>query len=906
MQASFLSELASQIISRHGQHLDRVQIVLPSKRAGLFLHNEITKQIGGPCWLPEVLGFDDYVLNETELAQPDPVILCCEFFISCLQDQEDESFDKAATWIPTLISDFNDIDLALGDPEQLFKNVTAARKLEEWNPDGSEATETQLDYLKFWERLDTYYHTFKSHLKQKGYAYRGMYYREAADNMLKGEWQRPDHIDVIVFAGLNALTTAGETIIKATKSQIQTEIYWDMDAYLYDQPDHEASRFIRRNISALGNDFPKLFDSLREEKEIEVIASMGKVGQAKVCAALLEKHKDQLNNTVVVVGDERILDPLLSSLGTDLGAYNITMGYPLTHHAATSFVQAFLQLISRRDHYFNGSYHHSDLVAWLTHPLSAKVLDLSQVNGAITEIRKNNITFLGDKILNERFGFLAPWLSSSNTRSVGDTIELVSKLLLLIADTDRNNQILISVCARLLSLLKEIDTYASHYAELISSPSIGPIFQRLIQGSVLSFSGEPLEGLQIMGMLESRTLDFEYLIVLGMNEGVIPQGKTANSFIPYDLKVGHGINTYRENDSIFAYHFYRLISRCKHAYLLYDPNPEDYGNAEVSRFVTQLKFEPIGNIKIKESVYQNPAVLPDQTDITIQAKDYTQRAEEMLEERISQSGLNTFINCPRDFYYKYILKLREDDEVEESLEDRTFGNILHQCLEDIYTPFLGQQIDAEQLKARLSKLSEIVNIRYHEEIKLAEGSYGENLISRHVIEDYIERFVKWEAQEIKKEPRKLISLEYEASMEFQYATGKKATMFGIIDRIEERPSGLYVIDYKSGKVDSKFTGGAEISPLFEKPELSKALQLLVYGLFAQSEFNRSDIKLGWYSFRELSKGLIPLTVQKTNDISAIDMEAFKAGLSGLLNRIVDPELELTHNPDSKYCDFCMG
>ncbi len=904
MQDSFLSELASQIISRHGQHLDRVQIVLPSKRSGLFLHNEIVQQLGKPSWLPEVIGFDDYVLKGTDLCEPDPIVLSCEFYLACAQ--EDEPFDKAASWIPTLISDFNDIDLALCDAEQLFKNVTAARKLEEWNPDGQEATEVQLEYLKFWDQLSVYYDKFKQHLYKKGYAYRGMYYREVAERMQQGLWRTESHIDTVVFAGLNALTVAGEAIIKGTKTQVNTEIYWDLDEHLRDQPDHEASRFIRKNIAALGNDFSKQFDSLRKPKDIQVIAAMGKVGQAKVCAELLEKHKDRIDQTTVIVGDEKILDPLLSSLGSDLGSYNITMGYPLTNHSVTSFVQAFLQLISRRDSFFNGSYHHTDLVAWLTHPMSASVLNAKDINLVIAEIKKNNITFLGTKIISERFDFLNNWLSPDRTHAIEDIIITVREFLAKLGGNQRADGIQKAVCGRLSSILGEIQQYGSSYPKLISGASIGPLFQRLVQGATLSFSGEPLQGLQIMGMLESRTLDFDHLIVLGMNEGVIPQGKSRNSFIPFDLKVGHGINTYRENDSIFAYHFYRLISRCQSAYLLYDPNPEDYGNAEVSRFVTQLKFEPVGDIKIRESVYQNPTKLPSQHDVPIRAADYTERAETMLAERISQSGLNTFINCPRDFYFKYVLKLREDDEVEESLEDRTFGNILHHCLEDIYKPFLGNFIDPKDLVGRLHELPDIVNKRYHEEIKLAEGSYGENLISRHVIEDYVDRFVKWEAKEIAREPRKLISLEYEASMEFNYATGKKATLYGIIDRIEERASGLYVIDYKSGKVDSRFTGGSEIMPLFHKPELSKALQLLVYGMFAESEFKRSDIKLGWYSFRELSKGLIPLTVQKTNDLSKIEMGDFREGLKGLLSRIVDPALELNHNPDSKYCDFCTG
>lgn len=906
MGNSFLDHIAAALVQQDKVQPENVCIVLPSKRSGVFLQQAIANQISGPVWLPEITSMDTFVEQLSGLSPTDPLTLAFELYIVYREykGENAEPFEQAMSWIPTVIADFSDIDMALAKPKAFFSHLSDAKKLEEWNPDGSAPSDIQKNYLQFWEDLGTLYEAYNDKLDQLGITYRGKLFKHASQSNIS-ESQYFSQFETVWFCGLNALTKAEESIIKTIKKEGKARIFWDADTYFVDAPHHEAGRFLIKNLQHFNDEKNWVFDNYaKNPKNISIIGSAGKVGQAKLAQHILQTEIDKYANVAIILADEQMLDPMMAALPQDVGSVNVTLGYPLQYQPVKSWIKDYLAIFSNRDRYYGGAVYHDDLVRFLQHPISREVLDQDCVKQIQDEIIKTNLNYIREKRLRSLLGELN-WIligtDSGSQEMLQKHLQIIDVAFQKIGHSENTPlyKASLTACAK---AVKTAAHYLTHYPDLIDTGMLASIFDRMLNQEQISFVGEPLSGLQIMGMLETRALDFQKIILLGANEGVLPKGKSAGSFIPNDLKFDYGIPRYDDKDSIFAYHFYRLLSRCEQAWLVYNTQPEDYGSSEMSRFLTQLKYEHPSNINLTEKIYQNSPEkqahpVEIKTDELLQSK-----IEDVVAKRISASAINTFLSCPLDFYYKYILRLKEEDKVEEDVEHSSFGTILHDTLHMIYQPFLGKDLTESGLLASIKDIPQLVEEAFKNEMKAADIKKGVNLISRHVIEDYVKRFIRLDAAELKHTPKKILGLEKEVTRDLPIKGNLAANLYGLIDRIEERPDGIYIIDYKSGAVDSSHVSAKEFDTMFNgnKP---KALQLLFYGLICEPLFPGKRIKMGNYSFQRMSDGLI---LQKSDSHVYFDEQGadrIQEKFSEIIGNIIVNE-NWTHNAKAKFCNYC--
>ena len=930
---SFLKKFAQEIAGKYKDPA-KLCIVLPTKRAVTFLKQELADAYGKTFWAPDFYSLGEFVEDLSATRKEERFILILELYEAYLSvvKEEPEDLGSFLKWAPTLLSDFAEIDRYLIAPENIFNYINEARALEYWNVNGEPLTDAQKHYLHFWKLLGDIYYAFQKHLSNKGIAYSGSQFREVASNIVK----LTDELkwDKVVFAGFNALSTAEEKIIYTLVKRGVAEIFWDADDYYLRPNEQEAGRFMRRIIKKYPN-IPFQWSGNEistSTKKINIVTCNTDAAQTNYAGLVLQEHYQEESGvkTAVILNSEDLLIPLLYNLPDSVKAANITMGYSLKNAPLNSFVNAILDCWgNHRGKEESKAYYFRSVFQVIDHPYFHYLLpeSIKEIQALKEELVDKNVIYVGAKRFEKHFATAEiNTLLFNNSTTSAQFIEVLLKIIALlkqgiaqakISDLEKSIQTEYLYTYTLVFRKFLRLTAVSEHLNKVNIKVFKKLVNQLVASESLSFFGEPLKGLQIMGMLETRLLDFDRIVMLSVNEGVLPQGKKENSFIPYDIKRELGLPTHHDHDAVFANHFYRLLHQVKNLDLVYVNGQNDFGAAsERSRFIEQLLFElPRINPNVEFNEFSHsPSPVLDEITVQFPKDEKTlSKIKNRLEKGISPSALNKFIACPLDFFYRYILKLGEAEEVEENLKHSTFGTCVHHALELLFEPHLKKNLLAKDIQSMEKQVLPILTKKFLEFLSKEDLMTGNNLLTFEVAQQYVRNFLKLEIKNIveaqnKKIDYRVISQEDELVGAIEIPVGGelvKVKVKGFADRISQLGEQVQLIDYKTGNVTSTDLSFTNWEDLAMKPAKSKALQLALYG-FAYLQQNESvnEFVAGIYSFRNLGSGLLQLKCNR-KQVSAEDLRVNMPKVIELIvQNMLSANNKIEHNEEAKYCNYC--
>jgi len=910
---TFIHEVLNTL-QQKGEDISGLTFVLPSKRAGVFLKNQIPQVWKKTVFSPEILSIEEFTSNLSQLKAVSNTELLFEFYtvyIKLTPNSDQDSFESFSKWAQLIVQDFNEIDRYLIPQKEIFNYLSAIQDINHWSLQENK-TEFVKKYLAFWNKLYNYYNHFTEYLTSKNMGYQGLIYREAVNNI--EDYIQNSANKKLVFLGFNALNKAEETIIQELLQNGLAEIYWDMEQSFFNNPMHDAGLFTRHYKKTWSyfktNPFNWITNNYKKDKQISVYGVPKNIGQAKQIGAILDnitKTEQNLSKTAIVLGDETLLLPILNSLPNAVDALNITMGLPLNSVPLATLFEKLFYL--HKD--ANKTFYYKDVIAILSHQNISPLFELNQktkVTDIIDTIKKNNLVYLSVqqiKELSKPFEDVVEVLFGYWDNDADVALKQTQKLILIIKkylDRDKNQNLLnLEYLYRFNELFNELTRLHTKYPYLKTTLTLFEVYKNLLSTDTLDFKGEPLRGLQVMGMLESRVLDFETVIISSVNEGVLPSGKSNNSFIPFDVKLQYNLPTYKEKDAVYSYHFYRLIQRAKNIHILYNTEADVLNGGERSRFITQLELEGIHNISHK-IVLPNLSLPQVEINRVQKSQAVIERLKEIAKKGFSPSSLTNYIRNPIDFYNQKVLKISEYEEVEETVAANTLGTVIHNTLEDFYKPFEGEFITPEIVSKMKTLVHDQVTYHFKELYKEGDITKGRNLIVFEIAKRYIDNFLNLEIQDLKAGNEiKILAIEADNHVELKISElDFPVFLTGKVDRVDQYNGTTRIIDYKTGKVAQnqvEVINWDELTTDYTK--YSKSFQVLSY---AYAMFNKGTVDLpleaGVISFKNLGSGFLKFAKKesahdknKNTAISADILQAFEAELKTLILEICNPEID---------------
>ena len=948
----FLQQIASLFYQQYGAEVSRLAFVFPNRRTGLFFQKYLSEVADKPLFSPTILTINDLFVQLSGKQTADRInMLFMLYDIYVRHSGSTETFDEFLYWGEMLLNDFDDVDKYMADARMLFTNVTDLREIENdfsfldaeqiaairtfWSsfyPKGD--SPNQEEFLAVWKILYTLYNDLRDALAAEGRGYEGMIFREVVEQMEQNNCCDLPYTKV-VFVGLNALSVAEERFLIQLQKRGIADFYWDYASDKVTDPNNKASYFVERNLK----NFPSQYPLPAEEKvdtEIEVIGIPSGIGQAKQVYTLLnelckedEMSPEEALRTAIILPDEHLLIPVLNAIPEQIRRINVTMGYPLAGTPVASLMEYILAL-QKNVRYVDRQpvFYFRDVLPILNHRyISSTCPEI--VNALVKDIAENNRIYI-------------------SAADLGKT-DLLSVLFLPVTDVNTFSDYLINVLQELNKVMHALSSgeeeedatqrtndleqeFIFHYfttvnrmKEIMQDAGIEMkidtyfrLLKRVTDTITIPFRGEPLSGLQIMGVLETRALDFDRLIILSMNEGIFPLRKAANSFIPYNLRRGFGLPTYEHQDSVWAYHFYRLIYRASHVSLLYDTRSNGLQTGEVSRFVHQLHYHYEVPLQNKLLVYnvssaKTPALQVKKTDEVMQRLNAFHKGGNRA---ISASAVNTYLDCPLKFYFSVVEGIQEEEEVSETIESNVFGSILHKVMEELYMPLCGKIVTADLLKA-IKKDTPVLTgaiARAFAEIffmsDVVRPLTGQNFLIGEMIRKYVEKILE---RDSKLTPFRYIESERKINRLFTLGDNRtEIQLKGFIDRIDEVRDAIRIIDYKSGSGTSVFTS---VESLFDKEDKDRAkavMQVFMYSWMLGAAPAGKTIQPGIYYMRTLFSDSFAASVsrriERTKTEPVTDFSAYSEAFEGELRRCLDEifgrETPFTQTTTEKACAWC--
>lgn len=948
----FLQQIASLFYQQYGAEVSRLAFVFPNRRTGLFFQKYLSEVADKPLFSPTILTINDLFVQLSGKQTADRInMLFMLYDIYVRHSGSTETFDEFLYWGEMLLNDFDDVDKYMADARMLFTNVTDLREIENdfsfldaeqiaairtfWSsfyPKGD--SPNQEEFLAVWKILYTLYNDLRDALAAEGRGYEGMIFREVVEQMEQNNCCDLPYTKV-VFVGLNALSVAEERFLIQLQKRGIADFYWDYASDKVTDPNNKASYFVERNLK----NFPSQYPLPAEEKvdtEIEVIGIPSGIGQAKQVYTLLnelckedEMSPEEALRTAIILPDEHLLIPVLNAIPEQIRRINVTMGYPLAGTPVASLMEYILAL-QKNVRYVDRQpvFYFRDVLPILNHRyISSTCPEI--VNALVKDIAENNRIYI-------------------SAADLGKT-DLLSVLFLPVTDVNTFSDYLINVLQELNKVMHALSSgeeeedatqrtndleqeFIFHYfttvnrmKEIMQDAGIEMkidtyfrLLKRVTDTITIPFRGEPLSGLQIMGVLETRALDFDRLIILSMNEGIFPLRKAANSFIPYNLRRGFGLPTYEHQDSVWAYHFYRLIYRANHVSLLYDTRSNGLQTGEVSRFVHQLHYHYEVPLQNKLVVYnvssaKTPALQVKKTDEVMQRLNAFHKGGNRA---ISASAVNTYLDCPLKFYFSVVEGIQEEEEVSETIESNVFGSILHKVMEELYMPLCGKIVTADLLKA-IKKDTPVLTgaiARAFAEIffmsDVVRPLTGQNFLIGEMIRKYVEKILE---RDSKLTPFRYLESERKINRLFTLGDNRtEIQLKGFIDRIDEVRDAVRIIDYKSGSGTSVFTS---VESLFDKEDKDRAkavMQVFMYSWMLGAAPAGKTIQPGIYYMRTLFSDSFDASVsrriERTKTEPVTDFSAYSEAFEGELRRCLDEifgrETPFTQTTTEKACAWC--
>lgn len=900
---TFISETLKSILNKQSSFENTV-FILPSQRAGVFLKEEFKKLL--PVgFLPNIINSEEFIEEITEIKKIDNVQLLFHFYSVYKNIEENsEEFESFFSWAITVLQDFNDIDQHLVNPKDIFTYLKDIERLKNWSVK-KPLVQTQMmkNHFSFMEKLGEYYTAFYAYLREKNIGYQGLIYRESTKDI--EEYIQKNKYKKYYFIGFNALNKAEEYLFQQMLNNGNTEIYWDIDTAFLESK-HQAGTFIRKYKSDwkyyLTHELQTSSSNFGSEKNIEIIGASKNVTQIKYAGELLKKLPN-FNKTAYVLADESLLPITLNSLPKEVQAINITMGYPLKDVPTTSLFIAVFNLFINQEKLQRATqeqFYFKDVLQFFKQPNIHSLFLVDGVNifdEISLKIAQDNQAFIS---LSQLESFLAPLDVQSKKciltvfKKFENSLEFIERIInLIVLLKEQANPLEKEYLFRFYTAFSQLQNLQIEYSYLKTLKTIHQLFNQLIQSESISFKGEPLQGLQLMGMLETRVLDFENVIITSVNENVLPKGGGQNSFIPFDVKLEFNLPTYREKDAIFSYHFFRLLQRAKNIFLLYNSENDSFGGGEKSRFISQLMhLKPnLKEVQIAPNVTTEKSSLMEIS----KTKEILEKLKEQAVKGFSPSTLTNYLYNPIDFYKQKILGLREYKEVEETVAANTMGTIIHDTLDVLYQPFIGKFITKESIKEMLNKVEDLVLYYFKKHFHSSDVYTGKNRLIFEISKDYINRFLAIEIDSLQEDDvLKIIATEQdlEATItidEFDFPIKLR----GQVDRIDQLNGVTRIIDYKTGNVTAANLKVSDISVIGEE-KYSKAIQVLLYAFLYSQNFETKELEGGIISFKNLKGGFLKVDFgKKDHEISSEKIDEFLISIKNLIKEIFNPEIPFT-------------
>lgn len=953
----FLYQVATLFYQQYGAEIHRLAFVFPNRRAGLFFQKYLSEISERPLFSPSILTINDLFMQLSGKHPADKIQMLFRLYELYKQRSgSSESFDEFIYWGEMLLNDFDDIDKYMVDARMLFRNVSDLKSLDDdfnyLSPEQVQAIRSfwssfypkgdspnQQHFLELWEILYDLYAGLRTSLAKDGCGYDGMIFREVVEQLEK-EPMSDFPFDRVVFVGLNALSVSEERLLLALQKKGVADFYWDYVGPWVTDPDNKASFFLERNL--------RLFPSRMElpatepvQAEIRVLGVPSAIGQAKQVYPILQALADEQQltdesalRTAIVLPDEHLLVPVLNAIPEAIQHINVTMGYPLAGTPVAALMEYILTL-QKNIRYIDRVpvFYFRDVLPILNHQyvMAAAPEEVSQL---VKDMTAGNRIYVYAADLNRHELLSILFTPVQNTEELSDYLIHVLEALNACLRNNRPNpddEEMISNSTQTAAGIEQ--EFIFHYfatvnrmKEVMREAKIEMrldtyfrLLKRMTDLITIPFEGEPLSGLQVMGVLETRALDFDRLIILSMNEGIFPLKKVANSFIPYNLRRGFGLPTYEHQDSVWAYHFYRLIRRAKQVTLLYDTRTTGLQTGEVSRFVHQLRYHYQYPLIDELVVYDvaSSAVPP----ISVQK---TAEVEKLLSDflsggtrALSASAINTYLDCPLKFYFSVLEQIQEEDEITETVERDVFGSILHKVMEDLYAPFKGKLVTADLLKL-LRKDQPLLTgtiARAFAELffksPVVRSLEGENFLTGEMIRKYAEKILE---QDARFTPFHYIESEKKVRATITLSDKRAVQLKGFIDRVDSLDRVLRIVDYKTGSGKLEFES---VEGLFDKEAKDRpkaVMQVFLYAWMYQQlpEYTGMPIQPAIYYLRTLfQRSFDPVVEQKKGRGKADKVNSFQDFASDFedklrqcLDEIFDLDIPFTQTETGKACAYC--
>lgn len=940
---SFLKNLAKYHLDNYKDELSEFCFVFPSRRACHFFKSELSSLTTEPVWSPSIITISDFfkLYNNTPVSDNITLIFKLHKVYQEVMSS-DISIDEFLNFGDIFLNDFNDIDNYMVDAQTLMSNIHDLKELENdysylseeqikviekfWDSFNSSSLSThQEGFLDLWKKMPKLYSKFRALLTSEGIAYQGMVARQIAESIEKEKFIE-NKFTKVVFAGFNALNKCEKKIFDQLYKQDSATFFWDYPEWILptsssdEEFQHEAYRFMAYNLEKLPS--PKDWDNqfCNDFPDITISTATNELEQASITYDYL-KNIDTKNTvsekTGVILADETLLLPTLYSIPKEYESINITLGYPIKNTPAFALIDALLSLQKSTRVTKEGKiwFYHRDVISILRHQYFNLILE-NRGHKSITNIIKAKQIYIPSSVFEEDEILKAIFKKVANTQELEDYLYNILLLIYKKISEKEDTKLEQEFVFYLYTSIKRLSDILSNLEQKPAPETWQSLFKKLIVKQSVPFKGEPLKGLQVMGILESRAIDFENLIILGLAEGIFPKATPPMTFIPFNLRKGYELPTIDNQDSIFAYYFYRLIHRAKNIKLVYASNKALTEESEMSRFLQQLYYEYPGKITIQntkqEINIQNIRPLKAEKDENVLEvlKEWTKE-----ERPLSPSALSEYLQCPLKFYYKYVAKIKETDELDEDLNARTFGNIFHEVIQRIYEPFIGKTINNDEIEPIIKDTEEIRNkiqTAFDKEFrtdkstrKLYSDLQGKNSLVFEVIFKYIVHFLKIEKARV---PFTIIKLEESEKTDYQLNDGRTIYIGGKIDRVELDNGKLTIYDYKTGNAENNFS---KIEELFNQKNHGKKraiFQTLLYSMVMNRSGHSNDIIYpSIIPLRDIfkSENFDILFGKITANYSETEItEPFEEQLSEKLNELFNPQIPFIQTDILENCKHC--
>ena len=829
----FIEKVANYILEEKID-LQHLTIVLPSERAKKYLTSALFKTYGKPIIAPEIVTMDRWVKSyskETVIDKTRALLRLFEIQLKDAKTIEDHSFDEFLTWGNILLADFNEIDRYLLDADQVFRNLADIKEIEQWSFGEAELTESQKRFMEFWDRLPGYYKALNASLDKAGICYAGKSFKYLTNNidlLFKEDKNRQ-----FLFAGFNALSKAELSVMKQIDQMGRAHILINADNYYLKNKSHEAGSFLRELSNTLdGRKLNFIEDEMSTKAmNVQMIECAQNTGQVKVASTILEGlSKEEIDETLLLLADETLIGSILKNLPRNIGKANITLGLPIRNTAVRTWVDLMFSIQENKSRFKTQSIYFNDLQNFWNHPFLLAIIDDDEKKYLIdveqNVIRQNKI-FLNPEHLD-----LGPLSKKILLLLTTDWQGDWKKAIINIRDV---NGLIYAGLEKEFAFEKAVIECFDHslvdYQNIIEEgipemnlKSFKHLFNQHWGMKSIAYHGNPMDGLQIMGLLETRGLDFKRIICVGMNEGQLPPTNPIQTMIPMDLRRYLGLPTPREKQGLFAHHFYRLLHHCEDFYVTYCSADESIGSSEPSRYLMQIEMELSRmnpNVKIEKKIYSLEAEKEDMLKEIIKTPEIKNRLDALLMKSASASMFKKYLTCPLDFYFRYVMDFGEADSVEEEIENSTFGTFIHDTLEELYTPFARfdkhgnknspapTNITSFDVEKMLKECKIVMHQKFMKHFNGDRDSFmkGKNLLSYQMAIELTERFLKSEVKFLSEQTElvfiEALEQEYSALIPVEVNGETKEVNFrGFIDRIDRVGEQVRIIDYKSGKVNT--------------------------------------------------------------------------------------------------------